>query len=182
MNIIYLIHFVGDHLLFFVLGMNALGVGVLVKSMFTQDQQIRHQRMVNAQIRAHVADCLKAQITSFDQVDSLQERCAKLLARQQLVEKRGPDAQRIELANRMLRRGSVDLATLHDLGLTNSEIKLLTRLHAVTQTTKACSPEQPKKSGDDERVAPMTFDKPVLPTTSQGQALARLFETGAVAD
>lgn len=165
MNSYYLFHFLGNYVPLLALVLNVAGWVMLVKSMHTQDLQMQKQHLVVAQLREHLSECVKAQIASHDQVDSLNERCAKLTARQQLVEKRGPDAQRIELATRMLKRGNGDVQTLHDLGLSNSEIKLLTRLHGVPT------------------VAAVTEDnKPRTTIAAQGQALARLLQTPVAVD
>ena len=188
MSSFYVFHLLVSHVPLVALFLNALGVGVLVTSMFTQDRQMRQQRQTITQLRGYVTDCLRAQIAAYDQVDKLQERCSKLLARQQLVEKRGPDAQRIELATRMLKRGSVDTSTLLDLGLTNTEIKLLTRLHGVPETMRSASPEADGSPAPEEPVQSETAEEsskkastPAVLAT-QAQVLAQLFQTQPVVD
>ena len=156
MNSYYLLYFLSDYVPHIALGLSFTGMTMVVKSMFTQELYLQQQAVVINQLREHVGECIKAQIDSHDQVDELKERCAKLLARQQRVEKRGPDAQRIELATRMLQRGQCDVQTLYDLGLSSSEIRLLTQLHSSVEL------ELPKEE--------ISFQ----PASAQGDALAQL--------
>lgn len=131
------------------------GAGMLFKSTRSQDCVIRAQGEAINTLRQHVADSIKAQVVLHDEMTSLRERCAKLVAQQQLAKSHGPDTRRFDLAVSMLKRGTGDKQTLQELGLSNSEAKLLMRLHGAPES----------------EVAEVT--KPV-PVTAQGQVLAQM--------
>ncbi len=149
------------------------GFAVLLRSMLTQATHMREQKSVFTQLHAHITQCAKEQIASHDQIISLKEQCASLHARQQMVEKHGSDTQRIDLAMRMLKRGTGDTATLHDLGLSASEIKLLLRLHS-TPAQRHRPVENIAEAVKRKAVRAVVPVSAAIST--QGQALAQLFE------
>ncbi len=151
------------------------GVVILWRSLALQDIHIREQKLVLAELRTHLAQCTRDQIESCDLIVALQEQCSGLQARQQMLEKHGSDAQRIDLAMRMLKRGSRDTATLQDLGLSSSEIKLLLRLHSKPEAAQSVvNPEANfTKAAKNKKTAELVPDE----VSTQGQALAQLFKT-----
>lgn len=87
------------------------------------------------------------------QIHELTERFESLLQRQEQVEKRAPDSRRIDRAVRIVKRGAGNEETLHDMGLSDGEARLLLRLHG-------------EKSAIEKK-APVA-----KPISSQAQALA----------
>ncbi len=142
------------------------GVGLLLKSAFSQDALISEQRESLKQLRDHVVQTVKSQVELNDQVEALRERCARLVAHQQVVKPNSSDHRRFDLAVRMLKRGVGDMTTLHDLGLSDSEAKLLWRLHGSQSVVEA-----PLLSG--------SLKTPATATETMDKDIAELSEEGA---
>ena len=143
------------------------GIALLLLANWRSERDSRIQLERTQTLESQLAEALRGQLGLQQAVAALQEQVGSLRLRQTRVEKRAPDARRIDHAVRLVQQGHAEPAMLRELGLSDGEAQLLLRLHRADPSPGAVT------AGQQPGAAPSA--------TSQAAGLAQALRAVATA-
>ena len=127
----------------------SVGIALLLLATWRAEKQhgVQQQRILS--LETQLAESVRGQLGLAQLVAELKDQGSALRLRQDRLEKRAPDARRIDHAVRLVQHGHAEAGMLRELGLSHGEAQLLLRLHKSEPQAAVRAAPPPGKSQAD---------------------------------